>query len=165
MFEVYNWEERLSQFTQVQFEDTCHRIDIWCVSYICQRVLTALKWFSEIVNLNLRSWHSEDTLMMESWNNAPLSAIQKTDCLLEIQEPNSVLVNTVAVAERSSLLLLIILCCCFLFKILLFRDWNFRQKTFLPFLVITFKINIVGITDFQNLDLTIMFYFPVMTII
>jgi hypothetical protein len=72
MFKVDNWEKWLSQFTEVQLQDTRHRIDVWCISHIRQRILAALEWLSEVVYLDLRSWHPKYTLMMESWKSVHL---------------------------------------------------------------------------------------------
>merc|ERR1719510_1295011 len=66
LVKVLDREYRLPEFPEEELHDTTHRIDITGISHICQGVLASLKCLTKVVYFNLRTRHSENSLMMKT---------------------------------------------------------------------------------------------------
>ena len=53
LVKVLDREDWFSQLSQIQFENSSHRVDIIAISHVSQRILASLKWLTEVVDLGL----------------------------------------------------------------------------------------------------------------
>ena len=55
LVKVLDREDWFSQLSQIQFENSSHRVDIIAISHVSQRILASLKWLTEVVDLGLKN--------------------------------------------------------------------------------------------------------------